>query len=91
MSTCNEKGSSSSESRADSLIVRCYSGHSYAERPKSFTWQGVEYEVEEIEKEWREPQERHFKVKTKDNKLFQLCYNESQDRWSLTDVRSEPC
>ena len=91
MSTCNEKASSSSESRADSLIVRCYSGQSYAERPKSFTWEGVEYEVEEIEKEWREPQERHFKVRTKDNKLFQLCYNESQDRWSLTDVRSKPC
>ena len=88
MSTCNEKGSSSSESRPDSPIVRCYSGQTYAERPKSFTWEGVEYKVEEIEKEWREPEERHFQVRTKDNKLFQLCYNESQDHWSLTDLRS---
>ena len=44
--------------------------------------------IEEIEKEWREPEERHFQVRTKDNKLFQLCYNESQDHWSLTDLRS---
>jgi hypothetical protein len=70
------------------LKVHCYSGQSYAERPKSFVWEGTEYEVEEIEKEWLEPGERHFQVRTKDNKLFQLCYNEFQDQWSLTDIRS---
>jgi hypothetical protein len=70
----------------NNLKVNCYSGQSYAERPKSFTWEGVEYEIEEIEKEWREPENRCFQVKTKDNKQFQLCYNESQDRWSLTEL-----
>jgi len=70
----------------NNLKVKCYSGQTYAERPKSFLWEGVEYEVEEIEKEWREPGERHFKVRTKDNKLFQLCYNEAQDHWSLTEL-----
>jgi hypothetical protein len=70
--------------------VKCYSGQTYAERPRSFIWQGVEYEVEEIEKQWLEPGERHFQVRTRDNKLFQLCYNETQDRWSLTKlVRSK--
>jgi hypothetical protein len=50
----------------------------------------VEYEVEAIEKEWLEPGERHFQVRTKAHKLFQLCYNETQDRWSLTElVRSK--
>jgi tryptophan 2,3-dioxygenase len=68
------------------LKVNCYSGQTYAERPKSFIWEGVEYEVEKIEKEWREPQERHFQVRTKDNKLFQLCYNEPQDQWSLSEL-----
>jgi hypothetical protein len=86
MSTCNDKGLSSDGSKPNSLRVRCYSGQTYAERPKSFIWEGVEYEVEEIEKEWREPKERHFQVRTKDNKLFQLCYNESQDQWSLTEL-----
>jgi len=66
--------------------VKCYSGQTYAERPRSFTWEGIKYEVEEIEKEWREPGERHFQVRTRDNKLFQLCYNERQQQWSLTEL-----
>ena len=70
----------------NNLIVNCYSGHTYAERPKSFLWEGVEYEVEEIEKEWLEPGERCFRVHTTDNKLFRLCYNETERNWSLTEL-----
>jgi len=46
----------------------------------------MEYEVEEIEKAWQEPGERHFRVRTSGNKLFQLCYNEARDRWSLNEL-----
>jgi len=46
----------------------------------------MEYEVKEIEKEWLEPGERHFQVRTKDNKLFRLCYNEADEQWSLTEL-----
>ena len=70
----------------DSVIVNCYSGHTYAERPRSFRWEGVKYEVEEIEKAWLEPGERHFQVRTSDNKLFQLCYHEIEKQWSLTEL-----
>ena len=70
----------------DTLKVKCYSGHTYAERPKSFEWQGVEYEVEQIEKAWQEPGERHFQVRTGDNKLCQLCYNEKDEQWSLIEL-----
>jgi len=70
----------------NNLTVKCYSGHTYAEEPRSFRWKGVEYEVVGIEKAWQEPGERHFLVKTRDNKLFQLCYNETQDQWSLTEL-----
>jgi len=70
----------------NNLKVNCYSGQTYAERPKSFLWEEAEYEVKEIEKAWQEPGERHFQVRTRDNKLFQLCYNESQDQWSLTEL-----
>jgi hypothetical protein len=86
MSTCNEKGSPSKRSRPDSPIVRCYSGQTYAERPLSFNWENKEYEVAEIEAEWRGEGTKNFRVRTKDNKLFQLCYNESQDKWSLTEL-----
>ena len=68
------------------LEVNCYSGYTYAERPFSFTWQGINYEVETIEKNWQEPQKRYFQVKTIDNKLFQLCYNETKKWWSLIEL-----
>ena len=70
----------------NNLEVKCYSGHTYAERPGSFIWQGREYEIEEIEKAWREPGERYFRVSTRDNKLFQLCYNEADKKWSIIEL-----
>jgi hypothetical protein len=71
------------------LEVNCYSGHTYAERPLSFTWQGIGYKVKEVEKAWQEPGERCFLVKTGDNKSFQLCYNEANDEWSITEPAKE--
>ena len=70
----------------NNIEVECYSGYTYAERPKSFRWEGVEYEIEEIEKEWQEPGERCFQVRTGGNKLFKLCYNEKERQWSLTEL-----
>jgi len=69
----------------DNLIVNCYSGHTYAEEPRSFLWEGIQYEVQEIEKAWQEPGKRYFRVHTEDNKLFQLCYSEAEKQWSLIE------
>jgi len=66
--------------------VNCYSGYTYAERPKSFLWQGIEYEVEKIASNWQEPGKKYFKIITRDNKLFTLCYNEIDKEWSLTEL-----
>lgn len=66
------------------LSVSCYSGHAYAERPLSFRWRGEDYPVLEIVKAWREPGRRCFRVRTRHNKTGQLCYNEAEDRWSLS-------
>ena len=70
----------------DKLKVNCYSGHTYAERPVSFQWQGIDYEVEEIERAWQEPGEKHFPVRTRDSKLFNLYYNETEKEWSLIEL-----
>lgn len=70
----------------EKLEVKCYSGHTYAQRPVSFTWQGVDYQVANIEREWLAPGERWFLVKTDSNKSCRLCYNEAEDRWSITEV-----
>ena len=69
----------------DNVKVSCYSGHTYAEEPRSFLWEGTEYEIVDIEKTWQEPEKRLFQVRTKDNKLFQLCYNETEDQWSIIE------
>ena len=72
--------------RLNNIKVNCYSGYTYAERPRSFLWQGTEHEVQEIEREWLEPGERHFQVRTRGNKLFKLCYNEAGKQWSLVEL-----
>lgn len=69
----------------DNLKVKCYSGHTFAERPVSFSWQGVSYEVEEVEKAWLEPGTRCFLVRSGENKSFKLCYNEVTDKWRITE------
>jgi len=66
--------------------VKCYSGHTYAESPRSFCREGVEYEVEKIERVWQEPGERHFKVRTGGNKSFHLWYNEMKKQWSVVEA-----
>ena len=69
----------------DNPEVKCYSGHTFAERPTSFSWQGAGYEVEEVEKAWLEPGGKCFLVRSRDNKFFKLCYNEMADRWQITE------
>ena len=65
--------------------VTCYSGRTYAERPTSFYWKGQEHIVKTIESEWREPGERHFRLRTEDDRLFELCYDEDTDKWLVQE------
>jgi hypothetical protein len=67
----------------DKIQVKCYSGHTYAQRPESFIWLGDEHKIARVENEWLEPGKRFFEVVTEDEKVFQLCYNETQDQWWL--------
>ena len=75
-------------SRAEREIIKvqCRSGYTYAERPESFIYRHEDYEVEEIEWQWREPGEIHFGIITRDRKFFELCYNEHKDEWSLVEA-----
>ena len=66
--------------------VWCYSGHLYAERPDSFLWEGEVQRVEEVKKVWLEPGERHFLIRS-GRGLFELCYHELADEWSVTKKR----
>ena len=68
------------------VLVTCYSGYTYAERPKSLIWEGIERKVKEIEKEWQELGARLFQVCTEDGRLFVLSYNERGDEWSAFEI-----
>ena len=70
----------------ESIWVTCYSGRLYVDRPSSFVWQGVRYEVAKVEEEWQEPGQKKFRVSTKGELRFGLCYDEGQDRWSITKI-----
>lgn len=79
--------SGKSPSRASSNPeVQTYSGHTYAERPVSFSWDGAQHRVAEIEKSWQEPEQRCFQVRTDENKIFRLCYNTIHNQWTITEV-----
>jgi hypothetical protein len=73
----------------DEIEVKCYSGHTYAQRPVSFLWQDREHKISKIEAEWLEPGKKFFRVVVnEDEKAFELCYNEAQDKWWLIHQES---
>jgi hypothetical protein len=64
-------------------VVECQSGHTYAERPKAFYWEGVRFEIQRIAAQWRAPDGRHFKVITTQGRAFQLVYDQNKDVWKI--------
>jgi hypothetical protein len=68
------------------LRVKCYSSYTYAQEPCSFTWQGEEVRIEQIQSAWQEPGKRLFRVATEEGKRFELCYNETAGQWSAIEL-----
>ena len=64
-------------------IVNCYSGGSYADRPKRFFWMEKEYTVQSILKTWKTPEGKHFSVITAQGETFELFYNIQEDNWQI--------
>lgn len=73
--------------RREAVIVECYSGQTYAERPIRFLWEGSCLDVDDVAAEWREPGARHFRVRASDDRTFDLCYDERTDLWTAVEVR----
>ena len=67
-------------------VVRCYSGHTYPQRPVSFCWEGAEQVVAEVEAAWQEPGKHCFRVRTGGGRRFRLCYDRSCDGWQVTEL-----
>ncbi|MBL7063204.1 MAG: hypothetical protein ISS49_03205 [Anaerolineae bacterium] len=67
------------------VIVECYAGYRYPERPRTFVWEGERVAVEEVERQWRTPAGPVFRVRTAGGRHFILAYDEAAGDW---DVRS---
>jgi hypothetical protein len=65
------------------MKVECYSGQSYAERPRALTWEGQRHEVVEIVARWRFPGGLRFRVRVEDNRAFDLIYTMHNDEWDI--------
>ncbi len=64
-------------------IVECYSGHTFAQEPRAFAWQGQRQVVDQVVDRWRSPAGPAFRVRTAAGRLFDLFYDENQDLWHI--------
>ena len=65
------------------LIVACYSGHTYAQEPRAFVWEGHRYLVAKIEQRWRTPDGPAFRLWTESRECFELHYDELREAWAI--------
>lgn len=65
---------------SEPIKVECYSGNTYAQRPRAVHIDGVRFLVEEILGEWKTPEGRSFRVRAGERELT-VNYLEGQDIW----------
>ena len=63
--------------------VACYSGVTYGERPLAFMKDEKKYIVKDVLNRWRLPEGKSFLVRTEDDLLFKLNYDETLDLWQI--------
>jgi hypothetical protein len=62
------------------IYVDAYSGYKASERPRQFSLDEDNFEIESVESQWRSPDAEYFKVRTRDGKHYLLRYEERQDQ-----------
>ncbi len=65
--------------------VRCMAGYRADERPLSFLVDDREIEIFTIVESWREPDYSYFRVKTKDDRVYDLRRHEYEDYWQVRE------
>ena len=66
------------------VVVECHSGYTYPERPKAILQDDERLEIKVIEAEWRSPKGKFFRVKTIDDGIYILFYDETSDTWQIS-------
>jgi hypothetical protein len=65
------------------MRVECRSDSEYAERPVALYWQEQRLEIVEILARWRTPAGKGFRVRTADDQIFELTYDEITADWLI--------
>lgn len=63
--------------------VECYSGHTYAQEPRTVIWHGRRYPVTAVTQRWRTPQGPAFWVEAQTGEWFEIQYTERTDTWTV--------
>lgn len=66
--------------------VSCYSGFTYAQRPRSFEWENVRHVVKSVVAEWQLPDGKQFRVLTEKDTAFDLCYAVQAETWTIKQI-----
>ncbi len=67
-------------------LVESHSGFTYADRPVTLTWEGERLEIVEILAEWRTPEQKLFRVLTRDGRKFELAYSQVTEEWQIKSL-----
>jgi hypothetical protein len=71
------------------IEVEAYSGYKYPEAPRAFIYQGKRYLILKVEKSWYEEKMKEkrrkifFQVRTEDNRLWKISYQEAINQWFI--------
>jgi hypothetical protein len=68
------------------IVVECYAGYRYPERPLAFQIRGQDYRVVKIIDRWVGEEGDYFKVLADDQRVYLLGYRPGQDAWTLTGM-----
>ena len=64
-------------------MVECRSDGDYAGRPLVIHWEGKRLDVKMVLAEWRSPDGKHFRIVTRDERVFECRYSEAEDAWTV--------
>jgi len=73
----------------DSVSVECYSGHTYAQEPRAFVFNGVKRVVTAVRRRWREPTGPYFEVVADDARVYVLAYDEALEEWHVSSAGAD--
>lgn len=65
------------------IVVECYAGAGYPERPRALVIDGERLQVREVEAQARTPEGVRFRVRLSDGRVFLLLYRDRRDVWTV--------